>query len=119
MKKEFQKESRSKNLSRRTFLSTMGVASATLTIVPSNILAGRGTPQPSDMVNVAGIGIGARGASDIQGIADPDVPIVRPQRTSTGQPYTAEQLAAQAAQQAARAATQQQQPQAAQQERAP
>lgn len=41
MKKEFEKEMRSKNLSRRNFLGTMGVATAALTIVPSYVLAGR------------------------------------------------------------------------------
>ena len=121
MKKDFKKERQ--NLSRRGFLGTMGLASATLTIVPSNVLAGRGIPQPSDMINVAGIGIGARGASNLQGIADPDVPIVRPQRSNTGQPYTAQQLAEQAARQQQQQQQRQQQPQqqqqAAQQQRAP
>lgn len=121
MKKDFKKERQ--NLSRRGFLGTMGLASATLTIVPSNVLAGRGIPQPSDMINVAGIGIGARGASNLQGIADPDVPIVRLQRSNTGQPYTAQQLAEQAARQQQQQQQRQQQPQqqqqAAQQQRAP
>ena len=36
------------------------------------------------------------GASDIGGIADPDVAIVRPNRKSTGVAYTADELAAQA-----------------------
>lgn len=71
------------------------------------------------MVNVAGIGIGARGAQVLQGIADPDVPIVRPQRNSTGLPYTAAQLAEQAARSAAQQQQPQQQAQAAQQVRAP
>ena len=69
-------------------------------------MGGQGYQAPSDMVNVAGIGVGAQGGGDIQQIATPDVPVVRPQRTSTGMPYTKEQLAAQAAQQAARAAQQ-------------
>lgn len=125
MNKEVKKEKQSKNLSRRNFLGTVGAATAAFTIIPSHVLAGRGTRQPSDMVNVAGIGVGARGGSVIQSIAGPDVSIVRPQRTSTGQPYTAEQLAereARDAQQAAQRAAQQQQPvqpQPAQQEREP
>ena len=48
------------------------------------------------------------------GICDPDVNVPRPTRTNTGQPYTPEQLAAQAAQAAARAAAQPQTAQAAQ-----
>ncbi len=118
MNKEVKKGKLNKKLSRRNFLGTVGAATAAFTIIPSHVMAGRGIRQPSDMVNVAGIGVGARGGSVIQSIADPDVPIVRPQRQSTGLPYTAEQLAEQqaraaqqAAQQPAGAAAQQQQAQ--------
>lgn len=82
-------------VSRRSFLSTTGSAAAAFTIVPRHVLGGPGYLAPSDMVNVAGIGVGARGAQDIQGIADPDVRIQRPQRTATGQPLTPEQIAEQ------------------------
>jgi len=81
------------NLSRREFLSTTGSAAAAFTIVPRHVLGGPGYQAPSDMVNVAGIGVGARGAQDIQGIADPDVPIERPLRSNTGQPLTPEEIA--------------------------
>ena len=87
------KPRRSANLSRRTFLSTTGSAAAAFTIVPRHVLGGPGYQAPSDMVNVAGIGVGARGAQDIEGFADPDVPIERPQRSATGQPLTPEQIA--------------------------
>jgi len=62
-------------------------------------MAGRGYLQPSDTVNVAGIGIGARGASNLRGLCDPDEAIVTPPRTSTGQPLSEEELAARAARQ--------------------
>ncbi|MBN2029527.1 Gfo/Idh/MocA family oxidoreductase [bacterium] len=104
-KKESKKSS---TLSRRNFLGAASTAAAAFTIVPRHVLGGAGYQAPSDMINVAGIGVGARGASDIQGIADPDVELERPQRTNTGQPYSAEQIAQQQAQQAARAAQQQQ-----------
>ncbi len=81
------------NLSRRKFLTTTGTAAAAFTIVPRHVLGGAGYQAPSDMVNVAGIGVGAQGGLDIQRIANPDVPIERPLRSSTGQPYTPEQLA--------------------------
>jgi predicted dehydrogenase len=100
------KKTGEKSLSRRKFVGQVGVATAAFTIIPRNVLGGQGFQSPSDMINVAGIGIGARGAADVRGVADPDVPIVSPARSSTGIPYTAEQLAAQAAQQAARAAQQ-------------
>ncbi|MBN2029522.1 Gfo/Idh/MocA family oxidoreductase [bacterium] len=93
-------------LSRRNFLGMTAGTAAAFTIVPRHVLGGAGYQAPSDMINVAGIGVGARGASDIGGIADPDVPIVRPQRTNTGQPYTAEQLAEMEARNAQRAAQQ-------------
>lgn len=118
MKKEVKRDKHGKKLSRRNFVGTVSAATAGFTILPSFVLAGRATPQPSDMVNIGAIGIGARGAQVIASASDPDVPIVRPERTSTGQPYTAEQLAqraAQAAQQAATPAT----PQAAQPARVP
>lgn len=83
-----------KCLTRRGFLGTVGAATAAFTIVPSHVLAGHGYQQPSDTVNVAGIGVGAQGGGDIQQICSPEMPVVRPQRTATGQPYTKEQLAA-------------------------
>jgi len=83
-----------KNLSRRNFLGTVGAATAGLTIVPRHVVPGKGLLQPSDTVNVAGIGIGARGAANLRGLCDPEVPIVTPPRTSTGQPLSKEEIAA-------------------------
>jgi hypothetical protein len=87
----------SKGLSRRNFIGKVGAATAAFTIVPRNVLGGNGFKAPSDMINIAGVGIGARGASDIAGISSPDVPIVSPNRKNTGLPYSPEELAAQAA----------------------
>lgn len=87
-----------KELSRRKFLGTVSAATAGFTIIPRHVMPGKGYQQPSDTVNVAGIGIGARGAADIRGLCDPDVPIVNPQRTSTGQPLSKEELAARGSQ---------------------
>ncbi len=98
------------HLSRRSFIGTVGAAAAAFTIIPRNVMAGRGYQQPSDTVNVAGIGVGSQGGGDIRQIMTPEVAIVQPQRNMNGTPYTKEQLAAQAArqaeQQAARAAQQ-------------
>ena len=77
------------NFSRREFLGTMA-ATAAFTIVPRSVLGGQGHTPPSDMVNIAGIGVGAQGGGDIQNIASPDVPIVRPTETRYtrfSQPY--------------------------------
>jgi len=97
-----EKNKTSKSLSRRKFLGTVGTATAGFTIIPRNVMPGKGYMQPSDTVNVAGIGIGARGASNIRGLCDPDVPIVAPQRTSTGQPLSKEEIAAREARMANR-----------------
>lgn len=74
------KEQKSKSLSRRTFIGKVGMASAAFTVIPRHVLGGAGYTAPSDMINVAGIGVGARGASIVQGICDPDIPLVRPGR---------------------------------------
>jgi len=52
-------------------------AAAAFTIVPRHIIGGAGYQAASDMVNVAGVGVGARGASDIQGFADQEAPFER------------------------------------------
>ncbi len=67
----------SKGISRRNFISNSATVAAVYTIIPRNVLGGVGYTAPSDMVNVAGIGLGNQGGSDIQNIATPDVPIKR------------------------------------------
>ncbi len=82
-----------KNLSRRSFLGTTATAAAAFTIIPRSVMGGKGYTAPSDLINVAGIGIGSQGGGDIQQICTPDVPIQRPQRNSNGTPMTKEQIA--------------------------
>lgn len=79
--------SRTVDQSRRKFLQTSMTAAAAFTIVPRHILGGVGYQAASDMVNVAGIGVGARGSSDIQGFADIEAPF---QREFRGQTRTVE-----------------------------
>ena len=67
----------SRSFSRRTFIGTSAAAAAGFTIVPRHVLGGTGYMSPSDMVNIAGIGVGSQGGGDIQNIATPDVPIKR------------------------------------------
>ena len=79
------------NFTRREFLGTVAAAAA-FTIVPRSVLGGPGYTAPSDMVNLAGIGVGSQGGGDIQNIATPDVPIKRRPFGGGGmlmQPYAA------------------------------
>ncbi len=51
-----------KKLSRRKFLKTSAVAGSAFMIVPRSVLGGKGYTAPSDQLNIAGIGVGGRGA---------------------------------------------------------
>jgi len=102
------KNNNPRNLSRRKFIGTVGAASAAFTIVPRHVIAGSGRKAPSDMVNVAGIGIGAQGAGNLSNLCDPEVNVPRPQRGRTGLPLSRGQIEAQQQAAAARAAQAQQ-----------
>jgi len=73
------KNNQSKSLSRRKFIGTVGTATAAFTIIPRHVLGGPGYSSPSDMLNIAGIGVGGRGASNIRAICDPEA-VTEPQR---------------------------------------
>lgn len=64
MKKE-NKES-AKNSSRRQFIKSVGIAAAGFTIVPRHVLGGVGFVAPSDMLNIAGIGVGGMGLANLK-----------------------------------------------------
>lgn len=55
--------------SRRDFIKTSAVAAAGFMIVPRFVLGGKGYTAPSDMLNVAGVGAGGKGESDIANFA--------------------------------------------------
>jgi predicted dehydrogenase len=54
--------------SRREFLKNISMAGAGFFIVPRHVL-GRGFVAPSDKLNIAGIGVGGKGQSDLAGFA--------------------------------------------------
>lgn len=56
-------------INRRAFLGTAGMAAAAFSIVPRSVLGGKGHIAPSDTVNIAGIGVGGKGTSDLTGFA--------------------------------------------------
>ena len=103
------KEQNPKTFSRRNFLGTVGAATAAFTVVPSHVMAGRGYKQPSDTVNVAGIGVGARGGSVINSISDPEVETFR-KFNRDGTPYSKEEIAEREARMAERQAEQEEEP---------
>ncbi len=65
MKEREPKSSDAPGLSRRDFVSTVATAAAGLVIVPRHVL-GRGLTAPSDLVNVAVVGINGQGATNTQ-----------------------------------------------------
>jgi len=58
-------EKKDKSLKRRDFIKTGTLAAAGFMIVPRHVLGGKGYIAPSDKLNVAAIGAGGKGASDI------------------------------------------------------
>src|SRR5947207_15255760 len=54
--------------SRRKFVADVGLAAAGLTIVPRHVL-GRGFEAPSDTLNIAAVGVGGQGRSNMINLA--------------------------------------------------
>lgn len=78
------KSDKGNNLSRRSFLGKSAAAAVGLTIIPRHVMGGIGYTAPSDLPNIAGIGIGSQGGGDIRNIASMDVPSTQEyRRTST------------------------------------
>jgi len=55
-----------KKFNRRNFIGTTAVAAAGFSIIPSNAVSGMGHIAPSDKLNIAGIGIGSKGAVNLK-----------------------------------------------------
>lgn len=62
------KKEHSPNASRRKFIRNTSLATAGFFIVPRHVL-GRGFVAPSDKLNIAGIGAGGKGQSDLEGFS--------------------------------------------------
>ena len=61
------------SVSRRAFLGTTAAAAAGITILPSNVIAGLGHKAPSDKLNVACVGAGGMGASNLRNVASENI----------------------------------------------
>jgi predicted dehydrogenase len=60
--------SQKKNINRRQFLSGAAATAAVFTIVPRRVLGGPGHTPPSEKLNIAGIGVGGMGASNLRNV---------------------------------------------------
>ena len=66
-------EQNEKGLSRRNFIGSALAAGAVFSIVPSHVLGGPGKTAPSDKLNIACVGVGGKGSSDIGGVSSQNV----------------------------------------------
>ena len=62
-----------KPLSRRALLGRTAAVAASISIVPRHVLGGAGKTPPSEKLNMAGIGIGGQGGSDIDSVNSEDI----------------------------------------------
>jgi predicted dehydrogenase len=60
------------NITRRSFLAKTSAVAA-FTIVPSHVLGGPGYIPPSEKLNIAGVGVGGKGAGDIQSVSSENI----------------------------------------------
>src|SRR5262245_14608906 len=67
------KKSPNTKFNRRQFLGTTAVSAAAFMVVPANVLGLRGATPPSGKVNIAGIGIGGQGASDLSNMESENI----------------------------------------------
>jgi len=59
-------------MSRREFVGAV----AAFSFVPRHVLGGRGHKPPSDKLNIAGVGVGGRGASDLQAVSSENIVVL-------------------------------------------
>jgi hypothetical protein len=58
----------SKNITRRSFIERTGAVAAGLTILPGSVISGFGHRAPSDKLNIAVVGIGGMGNSNLKAV---------------------------------------------------
>ena len=54
------------NVSRRKFMKGAAITASAFTVVPRNVLGGKGYRAPSDVLNVVGVGVGGMGRSNLR-----------------------------------------------------
>ena len=60
-------------ISRREFLGNTAKAAAVFTIVPSHVVSGLGYKAPSDKLNIACVGIGGMGNSNLKAVTSENI----------------------------------------------
>jgi len=61
-------EKRKFKMDRRSFIGTTATAAAGFTLLPSYVISGLGHTMPSDKLNIAGIGVGGVGATNLHNV---------------------------------------------------
>ena len=62
-----------RGISRREFVGTAATAAAAFTILPSRVIAGSRQAAPSDRMNIAGVGVGGYGRTNLQNMATENI----------------------------------------------
>lgn len=60
-------------ISRRRFIGNVATAAAGFTILPSTVISGLGHRMPSDKLNIAGVGVGGVGATNVKNCAGENI----------------------------------------------
>ena len=60
-------------MKRRNFIKNMGATSLAFTVVPNLTVSGLGHTAPSDMLNIAGIGIGGKGKANLRNMVGQNI----------------------------------------------
>ncbi len=71
--KSKKQQSRDRKISRRDFIGSAVTTAAAFTIVPRHVLGGPGYTPPSEKLNIAGVGIGGQGNSDLQNLRSENI----------------------------------------------
>jgi hypothetical protein len=71
-KSDLKNETNNDNLTRRKFIQNAAMGAAGLMIVPRHVL-GRGMTPPSDLLNIAGVGIGGMGRANLIALASQNI----------------------------------------------
>jgi len=67
------KNNKNSEISRREFIGNTAKAAAVFSVIPSHVVSGLGYKAPSDKLNIAGIGIGGMGATNLRNLESENI----------------------------------------------